>query len=92
MTELQRLYLQIKANDPTLPDVIAKRRAQIYFHRKSLPFNLSNGFQAAFERESQATGVSSQITYIAPPQVPTTPIDPSTNDYVENEYIDDYFE
>lgn len=92
MTELQRIYLQIKAKEPNLPDAIAKRRAQIYFHRKSLPFYLSGGFQEAFDRESQAIGVSSQITYIAPPQIPPTLTDPSTNDYVENDYIDDYFE
>lgn len=88
MTELMRLYLEVRKKNPTLNDDLARRQALIYFQRRGLPFNLSDADKAKFTSEAEAAGIRDEIIYIPP-----VPPAPTGNLYIDDEYIEDgYFE
>lgn len=92
MTELMKLYLDIKAKNPGISNDLARQQASIYFFRKNLPFPLTADDKVFLSNLSLSSGINGELTYVAPiPNIPE-PEDPSTNNYCVDDYIDEYFE
>jgi hypothetical protein len=89
MTELMRLYLEIKSKNPKLSDTIARQQASIYFFRKNLPFVLNAADKIYLDNLALSSSINGELNYVAP--IPTK-VDLSINSYVEDDYLDDYFE
>ena len=93
MTELMRLYLEIRKKNPGLSTELVRQQAMIFFFRKKSPISLSSKDKSYLDNLALSYGISDELTYIAPPVTPTTPeLNLSTNEYVVDEYIDNYFE
>lgn len=96
MTELMRLYLQIRSQNPGLSDTIVRQQALVYFFRKNSPIPLSSNDLSYLQNQASSYGIDGELTYTAPIPPPPAPPEPepdlSINDYVEDDYIDDYFE
>ena len=89
MTELMKLYLQIRAQNPELSDSIVRQQAKIFFFMKKSPFFLNSRDKDYLENITLSSGISGELTYVAPSN---KPVDSSINNYVEDGYIDEYFE
>lgn len=95
MTELMRLYLEIRKKNPGLSTELVRQQAMIFYFRKNLPISLNTEDKSYLDNLASSVGISGELTYVAPPVAPITPepeVNLSTNEYVVDEYIDDYFE
>ena len=93
MTELMRLYLQIRKNNPGLSSELVRQQAMIFFFRKNSPISLNTEDKAYLNNLSSSAGISGELTYVTPLVTPPVPeVDESVNDYVVDNYIDNYFE
>ena len=93
MTELMKLYQQIRSQNPTLSDTLVRQQALVYFFRKNSPIPLGGDDLSYLKNQAASYGIKDELTYIAPIPTPPAP-EPnlSINNYLENDYIDDYFE